>query len=155
MPPSCLRTLAESDAPSDCLTLHIRENAPMSSNRDDFREVAYSNQLRVTIRSFLGETQYTLGVLVVEMRHHSRCRQMGHAGASPSKISRPCTLRYKSTRISMPKLLYHLNKAAQLPTFDFSGDIFAHSAICARRGVFQPPKPANSRSVLIFATIMT
>ena len=99
----CVATYAERNRRRTIrLALPIRGNAPMSSNRDDFREVAYSNQLRVTIRSFLGETQYTLGVLVVEMRDHSRCRQMDHAGASSSNISRPCTLRYKSTRISMP-----------------------------------------------------
>ena len=36
---SSLSTLAESDAPSYCLALRISENAPMLSNRDDFRHL--------------------------------------------------------------------------------------------------------------------
>jgi len=98
----CVAAQAERDAPSDCLALRSRENAPMLSNLDGFWQFASTDLLRVTIRSVLGETRHNMRDLVVEMRHHSQCRQMDHAGASSSDISRPCTLRYKSTRISMP-----------------------------------------------------
>jgi len=99
----CVATQDERDAPLDCLALRIRENAPMLSNRDGFRHFASLDRPRVTTRSVLGETRHNVRVLVVEMRHHSRCGQMDHADASSSNISRPCTLRYKSTLISMPR----------------------------------------------------
>ena len=99
----CMVTQAERDAPSDCLAFRIRENAPMLSNRDGFRHFASLGRLRVTIRSVHSVTRHNLRALVVEMRHQSRCRQMDHTGASSSIISRPCTLRYKSTRMSIPR----------------------------------------------------
>ena len=72
----CVTIQAERDALSDRLSLRSRKNAPMFSNRDVFRHFASTDRLRVTIRSVLGEARYNLRVLVVEMRRHSRCRQM-------------------------------------------------------------------------------
>ena len=81
-----MTTQAERDAFSDRLALRSRKNAPMLSNRDDFRYLASPDRLRVKILSVLGEALHNLRVLVVEMRHHSRCRQMDHAGAGLSRI---------------------------------------------------------------------
>ena len=93
----CVATQAERDAPSDCLASRSRKNAPMLPNRDGFRYFALADRLRVTTRSVLGEAPHNLRVLVVEMRHHSRCRQMDHADAPSRIISRPCTLRQLDT----------------------------------------------------------
>ena len=100
---SCLKTLAASEAPSYCLALRIRGNAPMLWNRGWFRHFASPYRLGITIRSVFGEMRHNLRVLALEMRHHSRCRKVDHAGASSSIISRPCTLRYKPTQISTPR----------------------------------------------------
>ena len=88
----CVATQVERDTLSERLALRSRKNAPMLSNRDGFRHFDSLGQLRVAIRSVLGETRHNPGVLVVEMRHHSRYRQMYHLTAPSSNISRPCTL---------------------------------------------------------------
>ena len=121
----------------DLLALRIRENAPMLSNRDDFRHFASSDRLRVTIRSVLSETRHNLRILVVEMRSHdiakwttpvrrrARFRDCARCSASP--------LEYRCR-----KLLYRQNKASQLPTFDF-WVIFSYiRRFRATRGVSAP-----------------
>ena len=111
----------------------------MLSNRDDFRHLASPDRLIVTTRSVFDETRHNLGVLVVEMRHHSRCRQMDHVGASRARFRDSTHCPTSPLEYRRPELLYHLNKASQSPTFEF-WVIFSHiRRLCSDAGRLKPP----------------
>ena len=115
------------------------KKTPMLSNRDNFRNFTSPDRPRVAIRSVLGETRNNLRVLVVETRHHSRGRQMDHAGASSSKFRDRARCAASPLEYRCPERLHHLNKASQLPTFDFGRHLHSFGDLRATQGVFSPP----------------